>query len=231
MGLRGKFVRFLQSVRSGLFGSEPYLAVHWRRGDQLLTKCKVKHDTSANCGSAEGLRDLIQAKLHGRPWRVYVATNEKNMSILTQLRGFGYNLQSDAGLHFNSLESFFADLYLLGCANDALMPGFAFTAKASGVHKMVHQFRKYHASRSDTCGESRRTVDTVNCGRFLAASCEFCQKGDCSGDCAWDGTSCVVASVSCGLHRALNCSLCPQDHGEEWCRGDCAWDGAACHDT
>lgn len=32
-----------------------------------------------------------------------------------------------------------------------------------------------------------------------------------------------TGSVSCGNHRASNCSLCPQGNGAAWCNGECTW--------
>mmetsp|Transcript_8526 Transcript_8526/g.20069 ORF Transcript_8526/g.20069 Transcript_8526/m.20069 type:complete len:523 (+) Transcript_8526:49-1617(+) len=34
--------------------------------------------------------------------------------------------------------------------------------------------------------------------------------------------------VSCGMHKAHNCSACPQGKGESWCNGDCIWKGDTC---
>lgn len=38
----------------------------------------------------------------------------------------------------------------------------------------------------------------------------------------------AVASVSCGVHSAASCDLCPQGHGASWCNGNCAWDNGRC---
>jgi polypeptide N-acetylgalactosaminyltransferase len=32
-----------------------------------------------------------------------------------------------------------------------------------------------------------------------------------------------VPRVSCGMHKATNCSACPQGNGASWCNGDCHW--------
>ena len=184
--IKAEYVKLFQKMRQSYFGSAPYLAVHWRRGDQLTTKCRAKLDTSANCGSALDLHYLINRKLRGRPWHVYVATNEKDNATLAQLQGFGYKLQIDAGCDFNSLESFFADVFLLGCASEVLLPGFSFHAPKTSVQDLIHRFRKYHASRSDVCGESLRVLDAVSCGTFVAESCEACPVDECHGACKWN---------------------------------------------
>ena len=209
---------------SNLFGGEPYLAVHWRRGDQLATKCKAEWDTSVNCGSAQDLRRLVDKKLQGRAWHVYVATNERDSETLTQLTAFGYKLQSDIRVKFDSLEAFFADIFLVGCASEALMPGFKFSSRTSSVHQLIHAFRRHHAQRTEVCGESKRAVDQVSCGELLAESCNACSREDCSGDCLPNNeTGQCQASVSCGEHRAFHCAACPRGHGEAWCHGDCRW--------
>ena len=74
----------------------PYTVVHWRRGDQLWTRCK-KHwvglkDTSANCRNAEDFVAEIRGGLGGnRSEIVFVATNERNessLAVLRAVRGF-----------------------------------------------------------------------------------------------------------------------------------------------
>ena len=37
-----------------------------------------------------------------------------------------------------------------------------------------------------------------------------------------------MLGVSCGNHKALTCSGCPQGHGKRWCNGDCAWVNDQC---
>ena len=54
--------------------SAQYTVAHWRRGDQLRTRCKAQRDLSVNCGSAA---DLIAAiRRLSNDSIVYVATNE-----------------------------------------------------------------------------------------------------------------------------------------------------------
>ena len=72
-------------------GGTTYTVVHWRRGDQLKTRCSYKRDQSVNCGSAE---ELIRAV---RKWTkdkiVYIATNEPPDSVeYKALQSSGYAL-------------------------------------------------------------------------------------------------------------------------------------------
>jgi len=57
---------------------EPYTAVHWRRGDQLTSRCAHSRDFSVNCGTAEELIKAIRA--HSNDKLIYVATNEPESS-------------------------------------------------------------------------------------------------------------------------------------------------------
>lgn len=77
-----------------------YLAAHWRRGDQLTTRCKSTvsgyNDTSLNCGSVkEFIRTAhMEQARHNRKTRVklplYVATNERNATTLHKLHLAGF---------------------------------------------------------------------------------------------------------------------------------------------
>lgn len=101
-----------------------------------------------------------------------------------------------------------------------------------------------------------RNPDTrVSCGGHRAKNCSACPQGNgqsfCHGDCLWLQDQCVhknaaskyqamaisavskvsrpeMRNVSCGGHKALNCSLCPQGNGASWCHGDCAWVAGEC---
>ncbi|CAJ1448741.1 unnamed protein product [Effrenium voratum] len=217
--IQPRYVQVFEEMRRRLFGSQRYLGVHWRRGDQLLTKCKLKMDKSVNCGQVEDLQRLVQRKLQGRKMPVYVATNEKDQETLAELRRVGFRLQSDAGFVLDSLESFFADVYLVGCSHQAVIPGFNFGSGTSSVHKLIHTFRlHFQTHRADgVCGDLPLIVDHVNCGRLLEESCEQC-KVDCMADCqrAWDGT-CQTRKAKVSLkQRLLNSSAGAQRPGLGW---------------
>ncbi|CAJ1336052.1 unnamed protein product, partial [Effrenium voratum] len=232
--IQPRYVQVFEEMRRRLFGSQRYLGVHWRRGDQLLTKCKLKMDKSVNCGQVEDLQRLVQRKLQGRKMPVYVATNEKDQETLAELRRVGFRLQSDAGFELDSLESFFADVYLVGCSYQAVIPGFNFGSGTSSVHKLIHTFRlHFQTHRADgVCGDLPLIVDHVNCGRLLEESCDQC-KVDCMADCqrlgestprpkaqtatrAWDGT-CQTRKAKVSLkQRLLNSSAGAQRPGLGW---------------
>ena len=70
-----------------------WTVVHWRRGDQLATRCLTDSwrglkDYSMNCASAQDMLIDVRKDRGGNLSEVvFVATNEKNASILNVLRG------------------------------------------------------------------------------------------------------------------------------------------------
>lgn len=76
--------------------SELFTVVHWRRGDQLRTRCKAKLDHSVNCFGAKELIDEISKYNTNQSGLVYIATNEEADSPeLLLLREAGYKTSSD----------------------------------------------------------------------------------------------------------------------------------------
>lgn len=67
----------------GLNDSTSFTAVHWRRGDQLTTRCTDKVDKSVNCGTAVDL--IREVKQVSQDQFVFVASNEKHGSTEVQL--------------------------------------------------------------------------------------------------------------------------------------------------
>jgi hypothetical protein len=85
----------------GIHGKHGYLALHWRRGDQLTLRCDTKssipgqYDDSINCRSAD---EFVQTALRTQADHfnqtqallpVYVATNEVNATTLSMLHRAG----------------------------------------------------------------------------------------------------------------------------------------------
>ena len=84
------FDEHVQPRLNALTRGAPYTVVHWRRGDQLTTRCK-RHwvglkDTSSNCRSAAEFIADVRASLGSNRETVLVATNERNESSLSVLR-------------------------------------------------------------------------------------------------------------------------------------------------
>lgn len=78
---------FLESM--GIFPETHLTVVHWRRGDQLSTRCPQRKDKSVNCGT---VAQLIEAVTNlNLSTTVYVATNEiLSQSSLEQLAAMGF---------------------------------------------------------------------------------------------------------------------------------------------
>ena len=73
---------------------EHFTVVHWRRGDQLTSRCG-RLDTSVNCGTAWDLMAHVNNSL-ARNDLIYIATNEKASSKhIKTLRSHGYLTFSD----------------------------------------------------------------------------------------------------------------------------------------
>jgi hypothetical protein len=62
----------------GILPDMTYTVVHWRRGDQLETRCAMRLDLSVNCEDAMGL--IKRVREFSRDKIVFVATNEKPSS-------------------------------------------------------------------------------------------------------------------------------------------------------
>ena len=101
------------------------VVVHWRRGDQK-DRCRRFEDVSVNCGTAANFIQKVRnvtaeyANTHGRhKLLVYVATNEKDASVLAQLQSVGFKLFKDTQrgardrLPLTSLEAFLVELQLM----------------------------------------------------------------------------------------------------------------------
>ena len=77
---------------------EPSVAFHWRRGDQLETRCRNGGDTSINCFPAEYFLEKVNATLMAlesegvsfKPLKVFIATNEEDPTTLQSFEDVGY---------------------------------------------------------------------------------------------------------------------------------------------
>lgn len=67
--------------------------IHWRRGDQILRRCKTMVDRSINCAPARALVERIKKTTNDSI--IYIATNERNESELAVLRSSGFRTFQD----------------------------------------------------------------------------------------------------------------------------------------
>jgi hypothetical protein len=136
----------------GFHNTSAFLALHWRRGDQLRSRCKstvsTYKDTSLNCHSVEEfIRSALWAQSqHFQKTKsllpVYVATNEANSSTIQQLHHAGFltqrnitdALQSFLQLHDDDI--FVVELLLMCNAVSFLHWG------TSAVHTLVRKCRR-----------------------------------------------------------------------------------------
>ena len=89
------------------------IVIHWRRGDQLTTRCTSKwgglKDHSINCRSVDELIYDIKYFVSFYPIRNYtnilIATNEKNLTILNKLRNNQFIIISDLINSFKICEN------------------------------------------------------------------------------------------------------------------------------
>jgi hypothetical protein len=121
-----KSKQLLSAAKEGLLpNGTVYLAVHWRRGDQLVNNKRCAHkttggeDSSVNCKSAkEFLREVsrLQKKYNiPREYRIYVATNEEEDSVLSILEDHGmYTFRNIRGHDkFDKFDSYIIEVQIM----------------------------------------------------------------------------------------------------------------------
>ena len=104
------------------------VAFHWRRGDQLSTRCRIGVDTSVNCSPVELFLRKVNATLlmledlgfSLGSVKVFIATNEGDDTVLRNFEELGYyhSGQLKGFLHTrnrtaNSLELFLLDTMIM----------------------------------------------------------------------------------------------------------------------
>jgi hypothetical protein len=123
------YVRLADSIMRHLqMQKGVYTAAHWRRGDQLTTRCiehSRQHDGSVNCDSVQEFIATVQErkaerkKRVKRKFRVYVATNEQDPQVLHELHSAGFLTATNITtalqphLQLSELELFVVELLIL----------------------------------------------------------------------------------------------------------------------
>lgn len=140
-----------QMLSTEIPSGDQLAAFHWRRGDQLKTRCENGKDSSINCAPLEHFLDKIDATIENikiehhiqGPLNVFIATNEQDPNILAEFarRGFHHSGQIEGILHSknlttNSLELFLLDTMLMCSAKWLHVFGL------SVVHDFVEHCRK-----------------------------------------------------------------------------------------
>lgn len=106
----------------GITDHSNYTVVHWRRGDQLKTRCLNFKDISVNCASAAELMALVQP-LTADPL-IYIATNEPQNSTASNYLGeHGFKLFSSVSFAVGVFEVFAIETLLMVMATSFLAWG------------------------------------------------------------------------------------------------------------
>ena len=147
--------RFLQAVEMAearLFrnnSTSTLIVVHWRRKDQMTTRCSSNHgspisDSSINCASTslefiQYIRN-VTSTAPSNSTAIYIATNEENQKIINDLSNAGLWTFKDLGFSStvaSPIDRFIIELALMARATTFL--GWGVTAVNSLVERMRRQ--------------------------------------------------------------------------------------------
>jgi len=152
-----KYIDMFRVVINNLFedGRDGYvfIAVHWRRGDQLQSRCETFSDNSVNCENSKALIQAINIAISqkmndsstdiftGKNVITYIATNEMDSVELMNLSDEGYFLKSDVlfvndHLIENEVDTFIMDFLLMAESDIYFYWG------SSGVHDLVLRYKR-----------------------------------------------------------------------------------------
>ena len=120
------FVELISIIKEIIWvGTDPqtikYVGVHWRRGDQLNTRC-LESDKSINCDSVHDFIDYVEklrASKKAVHLPIYVATNEANRTIMRDIHMAGYYTAANFTIPLRQAGGVIVasdDLYLLEMA-------------------------------------------------------------------------------------------------------------------
>ena len=135
-----------------LSNNSTYTVVHWRRGDQLATRCAQGKDNSVNCLSSLDL--VAEIRKYSNDKIVYIATNAHNMTpsdvYLFKKAGFQlFNAQSVSYIA-HSVEALAVDVQLMIDATTFLGWG------VSLINDLVEHARMLH--RKSWCTTEERNI-------------------------------------------------------------------------
>lgn len=132
--------------------TKQYTVVHWRRGDQLATRCAQGKDNSVNCRSVEDL--VTEVCRYTNDSIVYIATNGHGMSLvdMNAIKRAGFQLfdQSFLNHDVHSVEALAVDVQLMVHATTFLGWG------VSLINDLVEHTRMLH--RRSWCTTVERNV-------------------------------------------------------------------------
>jgi len=105
--------KYISSSSDTTTTTSSFTVVHWRRGDQLTTRCKGQKDRSVNCADSLALIDLVRQNSNDS--LIYIATNEKNSAEIENLRNASFVVFQDTGLvnKVTPMEAFILEVTLM----------------------------------------------------------------------------------------------------------------------
>jgi len=145
-----KYLNLLPTLRNTLGVNKPkldYAVFHWRRGDQLTSRCTISvansviTDHSVNCDTVWDFIRLVKANLKEYctiQTIVYVATNEVHNASLSALKRHGYKLFEDIVPSISSMIDINA---LSAYAIELAMTAYFFAWGKSTAHQFIEQCR------------------------------------------------------------------------------------------
>lgn len=129
--------------------NDPFVVIHWRRGDQLVSSCRTKVDISPNCAIDETelisktshiLNKKCSLYLNNQEYMHYIATNEKSTTMLRNLENNGYQVFPNSN-DFNDVDIFILEV-MLACRADCFI-GYGksdlnqFVKKCNALHNVI----------------------------------------------------------------------------------------------
>lgn len=172
------YLKFLPQLRKllGVGKNVEYSVVHWRRDDQLKTRCFKNIDTSVNCRTPEELAATVN-KLGYKNYNrtkttiTYIATDEKRVEQLDYLKSQKYKLfESDLSEGMQNFvdsssnikrDIFVLELMMMMDADYYMAWGY------SSVHKFVCEYRLLTSDKKVVISNNVRVREAVCCDNAL----------------------------------------------------------------
>lgn len=188
---------FVSSLK--FHSDDRYTVVHWRRGDQLSTRCVQGKDNSVNCGSAANLIDKVRSSTDDSS--IYIATNEHSKSPhLDELTSAGFKTFKDSNfLHLGPVESFLIEVYMMISATTFLGWG---VSEVNDVveYERMQMGKSYCVSQQAT---SHKEASLTWCEVIRAAEAKSA-KAKAVDSVASERSTGAVALPSSSLHSKLS---------------------------
>jgi len=113
---------FLKKVSNNkLNHNSKFAVVHWRRGDQLTSRCKLTHndqeyvyDFSVNCESVYDFLKIMKKLQLSLDFPIFIASNEKIKKTINIIEKSGFKLiNNELSKLYNQLKLTTADYFII----------------------------------------------------------------------------------------------------------------------